>query len=58
MDVAVYDLFDACGLGGADFTSLATESGQQLTVDDVRPALCEAYEQVFGIAFDPLPAAV
>ena len=58
MDVAVYDLFDACGMGGADFTSLAAESGQPLTVDIVRPALCQAYEQVFDIAFDPLPAAV
>ena len=58
LDLAAYDLFDACGLGGADFTSIAAETGRPVTVDDVRPALREAFEQVFEIAFDPLPAAV
>ena len=58
LDLEVYDLFDACGLGGADFTSLAAETGHPVGVDDVRPALREAFEQVFQIAFDPLPAAV
>ena len=29
-----------------------------MTVDDLRPALRDAFEQRFQIAFDPLPAAV
>jgi lipoate-protein ligase B len=58
LDLTVYDLFDACGLGGADFTSLAAETGRKVGVDEVRPALCEAFERHFQMAFDPLPAAV
>jgi lipoate-protein ligase B len=54
----VYELFDACGLRGADFTSVSVEAGRAVTVDDLRPALCDAFEQRFQIAFDPLPAAV
>jgi lipoyl(octanoyl) transferase len=58
LDLEVYDLFDACGLGGADFTSLAAEVGRPVAVDDVRPPFREAFENVFQVAFDPLPAAV
>jgi lipoate-protein ligase B len=58
LDLGVYDLFDACGLGGADFTSLAAEAGRELEVDEVRPAFRTAFEEVFQLAFDPLPAAV
>jgi lipoyl(octanoyl) transferase len=58
LDLEVYDLFDACGLGGADFTSLAAEVGRPVAVDDVRPPFREAFENVFQVAFDQLPAAV
>ena len=58
LDLEVYDLFDACGLGGADFTSLAVETGRSVAVDDVRPVFREAFENVFQVSFDPLPAAV
>jgi lipoyl(octanoyl) transferase len=58
LDLDVYELFDACGLGGADFTSLAAETGRTLTVDEVRPVFREAFEETFQIEFDPLPAAV
>ena len=58
LDLEVYDLFDACGLGGADFTSIATELDRPVTVDEVRGPLREAYENVFQVTFDPLPAAV
>jgi lipoyl(octanoyl) transferase len=58
LDLDVYDLFDACGLGGADFTSLAAETGRDVGVADVRPVFREAFENVFQVAFDPLPAAV
>ena len=35
-----------------------TLAGRALTVDDLRPALRDAFEERFQIAFDPLPAAV
>jgi lipoate-protein ligase B len=56
-DLAVYDTFDACGLGGAPFTTLAVELGRPVTLDEVRPDLVTALEQVFEISFEPLPAA-
>ena len=58
LDLGVYELFDACGLAGAQFTSIAAETGRAVTVDEVRPLLLDAFEQTFEIAFDPLPAAV
>ena len=57
VDLAVYDTFDACGLGGAPFTSLARELGRPVALDQVRPDLIAALEQVFDLTFDPLPAA-
>jgi lipoate-protein ligase B len=58
LDLEVYELFDACGLGGADFTSVAGELGRPVAVEDVRAPFREAFENVFQVAFDPLPAAV
>ena len=58
LDLDVYELFDACGLRGADFTSVSVEAGRAVTVDDLRPALRDAFEERFQIAFDPLPAVV
>jgi lipoyl(octanoyl) transferase len=58
LDLGVYELFDACGLAGAQFTSIAAESGRAVTVDELRPLLRDAFAQRFEIAFDPLPAAV
>lgn len=57
VDLAVYDTFDACGLGGAPFTSLAKELGRPVALDQVRPDLVAALEQVFDFTFDPLPVA-
>jgi lipoate-protein ligase B len=48
----------ACGLDGYAFTSMAAELGRPLGVDDVRPAAAEALADVFGLAFEPLPAEV
>ena len=46
----------ACGLDGATFTSIAREAGRAVTVDEVRPRLVAALEDVFGLAFDELAA--
>jgi lipoate-protein ligase B len=58
LDLAVYETFDACGLGGAPFTTISQELGTEVTVDDLRPTVVEAFAAVFDVAFEPLPVAV
>lgn len=50
------DWITACGLEDAAFTTMARELGRPVTVADVRPAAVDAIAEVFGLAFDPLPA--
>ena len=46
----------ACGLEDAAFTTMARELGRSIRVDDVRAAATGALEEVFGLAFEELPA--
>ena len=46
----------ACGLEDATFTTVARETGRPVTVADVRPHAVAALAEVFGLAFDELPA--
>ena len=46
----------ACGLEDAAFTTMATELGRPLGVDEVRPQAAAALEHVFQITFSELPA--
>ena len=46
----------ACGLEDAQFTTMARELGRAISVEDVRPAAIEAVAEVFGLAFEELPA--
>ena len=46
----------ACGLEDAAFTTMARELGRPLAVDEVRPAAVRAFADVFGLAFEELPA--
>jgi lipoyl(octanoyl) transferase len=57
LDLDVYGLFDACGLGGARFTSIARETGEAITVADVRTPLAGALADVFGLELERLPDA-
>jgi lipoyl(octanoyl) transferase len=57
LDLAVYQTFDACGLGGARFTSVAAELGRSVGVDEVRPVVIRCFGEVFDIVFDELPSA-
>jgi lipoyl(octanoyl) transferase len=50
------DWITACGLDGYQFTSMAKELGRPISVDDVRPAAAQALADVFGFAFEQLPA--
>jgi lipoate-protein ligase B len=55
-DLGVYELFDACGLGNARFTSIAAETGRPVTIDDVRTPLLDALCEVFGLELEAVPA--
>jgi lipoyl(octanoyl) transferase len=46
----------ACGLEDAAFTTIARELGRPVTVDEVRAPAVEALAEVFGLAFEELPA--
>jgi lipoyl(octanoyl) transferase len=46
----------ACGLEDAAFTTMASELGRPIGVDDVRPAAAAALEEVFDLALEELPA--
>ncbi len=56
VDLGIYELFDACGLGGARFTSIAAETGRQVTTDEVRGPLLEALCEAFDLELEPVPA--
>ena len=46
----------ACGLEDAAFTTIARELERRVTVADVRPFALDALGEVFGLAFEELPA--
>jgi lipoyl(octanoyl) transferase len=46
----------ACGLADTSFTTIASELGRTVTVDEVRPHAAAALEDVFGLTFSELPA--
>jgi len=46
----------ACGLVDASFTTIASELGRPVPVDEVRPYATRALEEVFDLAFTDLPA--
>ena len=46
----------ACGLEDAAFTTIAGELDRAVTVDEVRPLAREALAEVFGLAFEEIPA--
>jgi lipoyl(octanoyl) transferase len=54
LDLDVYDLFDACGLG-AQFTSIAAETGRAVTTDEVREPLLRALCEEFELELERLP---
>ena len=56
LDLGVYDLFDACGLGNAAFTSIARETGDAVTTADVRGPLVQRLSEALELELEPLPA--
>jgi lipoyl(octanoyl) transferase len=50
------DWITACGLDDAAFTTIARETGRPVTVDEVRAHAVAAFEEVFELALDEVPA--
>jgi lipoate-protein ligase B len=50
------DWITACGLDGYQFTSIASELGRAVTVDEVRPVATAAFAEVFDLEFEELPS--
>ena len=50
------DWITACGLEDAAFTTVASELGRPVTVDEVRPHAVDALAETFGLTFEELPA--
>jgi lipoate-protein ligase B len=50
------DWITACGLEDATFTTIASELGRPVTVEEVRPPAVTALEDVFGLELEVLPA--
>jgi lipoyl(octanoyl) transferase len=46
----------ACGLEDTSFTTIARKLGRPISVDEVRPHAARALAEVFGLAFEELPA--
>ena len=49
------DWITACGLDDAQFTTIARERREAVSVDNVRPAAIAAIAEVFGLDFEKLP---
>jgi lipoyl(octanoyl) transferase len=52
------DWITACGLDGFQFTSMASELGRPVSVDEVRPAAARALAEVFDLELEPVAAPV
>jgi lipoyl(octanoyl) transferase len=50
------DWITACGLDGFQFTSMSSELGRPVGVDEVRPVAAEALAEVFDLELEPVPA--
>jgi lipoyl(octanoyl) transferase len=58
LDLGVYDLFDACGLNDARFTSVTAEAGRRVSVDDLRAPVTRHLADIYDLQFSELPSAV
>ena len=57
LDTAPFtDWITACGIADASFTTIGSELGRPVSVGEVRPHAAAALEEVFGLAFEELPA--
>ena len=51
-DLSPFGLIVPCGIKTHGVTSLSNESGRTVTVEEARPAVTRAFEEVFGLRFE------
>jgi lipoyl(octanoyl) transferase len=56
-DLAPFGLIVPCGIKTHGVTSLTLESGRPITIEDARPVVKSAFEEVFGLRFEHVEAA-
>jgi lipoyl(octanoyl) transferase len=57
LDTAPFtEWISACGLADASFTTIAEQLGRSVAVEEVRPHGAAAFEEVFDLTFEELPA--
>ena len=56
-DLSPFGLIVPCGIKTHGVTSLSQESGRQVTIDDARPAVKDAFEKVFGLSLENVDVA-
>lgn len=58
LDLAPFGLIVPCGIHGHGVTSLSQELGRQVTVEEAKPSVAEAFERVFDIRFIPMSEGI
>ena len=58
LDLGVYELFDACGLGGAGSRRSPSRLAGDVTVDDLRAPVTRHLAEIYDLEFSELPGAM
>jgi lipoyl(octanoyl) transferase len=53
-DLGPFDLIVPCGIKTHGVTSLSKEAGREISIEDAKPKVTQAFETVFGITFPSL----
>lgn len=56
-DLSPFGLIVPCGIKTHGVTSLSSEAGRAITIEDVRPVVQGAFEEVFGLSLDHVEPA-
>ncbi|MBI1756775.1 MAG: lipoyl(octanoyl) transferase LipB [Fimbriimonas ginsengisoli] len=56
-DLSPFQLIVPCGIKGYGVTSLSCEVGRTVTMEDAKPTVRRAFEEVFGVEFEPVSLA-
>lgn len=52
-DLSPFETIVPCGIHDFGVTSLSKEAGRRITIEEARPAVSRAFDQVFGIELQP-----
>jgi len=51
-DLSPFGMIVPCGIRGHGVTSLSEQTGRRITMEDVKPRVAKAFENVFGLSFE------